>query len=325
MTAPTETYDYTCPYCRQQSAGATSSCPACGAPVDVRLRTTSGGWTEQPAIKDMTRIQAGQSSVQVEGNVCSVADWTLAAGDGLFFPHHVLLWQEPTVTLDTMPLSKPWTRHRAGLPMFMMQAHGPGHVAFSHDSAGEIIALPLQAGATIDVCEHRLLVATRGVSYDWYESGLYYSTQGRDAADTGAGAGLLKMGLNLAGENNERRSEETIWHYPMGRYLDRFTATDRPGLVMIGASGNAYTRTLAEGESILVKPPALLFKDPTVAVQMHVEYPSAGLRLWRSWGNRYLWLRVWGPGRVGIESCYEAHADPGTEFHDMSQATQHAW
>jgi uncharacterized protein (AIM24 family) len=111
----------------------------------------------------------------------------------------------------------------------------------------------------------------------------------------------------------------------MGQYLDRFSAGERPGLVMIGARGNAYMRTLAEGESLLVKPPALLFKDPTVAIQLHVEYPGAGIKFWRSWGNRYLWLRVWGPGRIGIESGYVADDDPGTDFGSVSPATQHAW
>ena len=49
--------------------------------------------------------------------------------------------------------------------------------------------------------------------------------------------------------------------------------------------------------------------------------PSLG----RSWGNRYLWLRLWGPGRVGLESLYTAADDPGTNFGSMSQATQHSW
>ena len=84
-------------------------------------------------------------------------------------------------------------------------------------------------------------------------------------------------------------------------------------------------RDLAEGETILVKPPALLFKDPSVAMQLHIEYPSAGMRFWRSWGNRYLWLRLWGPGRVGLESAYVAADDPGTTFNSMSSATQHSW
>lgn len=321
----TEVTTYTCPYCRLQSSGTELSCPHCGAPVNVTLRTTSAGWTELPAIKDMTHLQAGHSTVQIEGAISGVADWNLAADEGLFFPHHVLLWQDPAVRVSSMPLSKPWTRHRAGLPIFMLQAQGPGHIAFSHQNTGELVALPVQAGAAIDVCEHKLLVATEGIGYDWYESGVWYSTQGRDAADSGAGAGLLRLGLELGGDDRERQADEVRWHYPMGQFVDRFVARDRPGLVMIGATGNAYVRTLAEGESLLIKPPALLFKDPTVAVQLHVEYPGAGVKFWRSWGNRYLWLRVWGPGRVGMESCYLPAEDPGTAFNSMSQATQHAW
>jgi uncharacterized protein (AIM24 family) len=317
------TDSYTCPYCRQVSEAASGSCPWCGAPVDVRLRTTDGGWTEQPPIADMTRLQAGHSSVQIEGAMVPVADWTLAETDGVYFPHHVLLWQDPSVRLSTMPMSKPFSRLRAGLPLTMLQANGPGHIAFSHHSPGELIAIPLQPGKSIDVGEHRMLLATQGVNFDWLESNVWYSTNGRSSADQGAGMGVLKIGLDLAGR--DEGGNETEWHYPMGRYLDRFTAGEQPGLVMIHAGGNAYTRDLAQGETMLIKPPALLYKDPSVAVQLHVEYPAAGMKFWRSWGNRYLWLRVWGPGRVGIESCYNSEADPGTDFQSMSQATQHSW
>jgi uncharacterized protein (AIM24 family) len=315
---------YTCKYCRQQSTPTSNSCPMCGAPVDIREQTTSGGWMKLPAVADMTRIQAGHSSVQIEGTLSAIADWNLAASDTVYFPHSMLRWVEPTVRLDNLPMSKPWTRHRAGLPLVMAQATGPGHIAFAHEALGEVIAIPLQAGAAVDVGEHRLMVATLGVGYDWYESGIWYSTSGRGAADMGAGAGLLKMGLDLAGDER-RDSNETEWHYPVGRFVDRFATTDQPGLLMIGAGGNAYVRDLAEGETIMVKPPALLFKDPSVAMQLHVEYPHAGMKLWRSWGNRYLWLRLWGPGRVGLESCYTAADDPGTDFRDISSNTQHIW
>jgi uncharacterized protein (AIM24 family) len=327
MTAPTGApgTTYRCPYCRQESAGAGSACPLCGAPVDITLRTTSGGWIEMPPIADMTHIQAGQSAAQIEGNIASVADWTLAAGDTVYFPHNTLVWCDPGVTLSTMPMSKPWQRHRAGLPLVMAQATGPGHVAFSPDAPGEILALPLQAGGAIDVCEHRLIVATNAVGYDWYESGVWYSTTGRSSADEAAGVGLLRMGMNLAGRDDDNKDNETRYHYPVGQFVDRFIAGAAPGLVMINATGNAFMRDLAEGETVLVKPPSLLFKDPTVAMQLHVEYPSAGARFWRSWGNRYLWLRLWGPGRIGIESAYEADEDPGTDFGSMSQTTQHRW
>ena len=79
----------------------------------------------------------------------------------------------------------------------------------------------------------------------------------------------------MAGDHRDDRRNETEWHYPLGRYIDSFTAGEQPGVVMIGAGGAAFIRDLAEGESLLVKPPALLFKDTTVNFQLHVEYPRA--------------------------------------------------
>ncbi len=122
MTALT----YTCQYCRQTSTPTGSSCPMCGAPVDIRAQSTDGGWTKLPPISDMAHIQAGQSSVQVEGTLSPIADWNLAAGDSVYFSHQMLQWVDPSVTLDNMPMSKPWTRMRAGLPLIMAQATGPG-------------------------------------------------------------------------------------------------------------------------------------------------------------------------------------------------------
>ena len=79
------------------------------------------------------------------------------------------------------------------------------------------------------------------------------------------------------------------------------------------------------GQSRLIKPPSLLFKDPTVTMQLHVEYPQSGVKFWRSWGNRYLWLRLWGPGRVAVQSAYEAVEDPGTNFQSTSGHTEYRW
>lgn len=319
---------YTCPYCRQTSSGAQTSCPTCGAPVDIKLRTTASGWTELPSIADMARIQFGQSSCQIEGRLVPVAEMKLAAEDSVYFTHDVYLWQEPAVHVDAVNFAKPWTRHRAGMPLVMMQAAGPGRIALSHDNAGELVALPLQPGAAVDVREHALLAATSGVGYDWVESGVWFVATEQQKEDEPGGVKLLKMGLEMAGVADGRdreRNDQPTWHYPVGQYMDRFHAADKPGLVLVQVSGNAYVRELAEGESVLVKPPALLFKDPTVGMQLHVEYPAAGVKLWRSWGNRYLWLRVYGPGRVGLQSCYDRLEDPGTDFRDLSPHTDQLW
>jgi uncharacterized protein (AIM24 family) len=323
------TTEYACPYCRTTSTGAGATCPNCGAPVDVTKRVTASGWTELPAIPDMTRIQIGQSSAQIMGKLVPAADVRLAAGEGMFFPQHNLLWQEPAVQVSAMSMRGAWDRMRAGLPIVMLNAVGPGTISFSHDSPGEILALPVQPGSAVDVREHQLVAATLGVGYDWYDSGIWFSTSGEEGASQAGGAGLLKMGLDLAGMDiggrEDRRANETRLHYPCGRHVDRFVAGDRPGLVLVQCGGNAFVRDLGEGESILVKPPALLFKDPTVSMQMHVEFPAAGMKLWRTWGNRYLWLRVSGPGRVGLQSSYDRLEDPGTDFRDSCQFTQHMW
>ena len=163
MTALT----YTCPYCRMESTPTSSSCPMCGAPVDVRAQSTAGGWTQLPPISDMAHIQAGQSSVQVEGTLSPIADWNLAADDSVYFPHQMLQWVEPSVRLDNMPMSKPWTRMRAGLPLIMAQATGPGHIAFAHDALGEVIAIPLPSMSTSLETSSRNGVTSREAKLVW--------------------------------------------------------------------------------------------------------------------------------------------------------------
>jgi uncharacterized protein (AIM24 family) len=318
---------YVCPYCRTSSAGADATCPNCGAPVDVARRTTSG-WVEQPPIPDMAKIQMGGSTMQILGKLAPAADVRLGAGEGVYFPQHSLLWQDPAVQVDNMSLRGAWDRMRGGLPVVMLEARGPGTISFSADRPGELVAIPVQAGSAVDVREHHMIAATSGLAFDWYDSGIWFMTQGdRGAGSQFGGAGLLKMGLDMAGmdSGSDDRRDEVEYHYPLGRQVDRFSAGDRPGLVLAQAGGNVFLRDLAEGETILVKPPALLYKDPAVAWQMHVEFPHAGMKLWRTWGNRYLWLRLWGPGRVALQSSYEALEDPGTDFRDSCQFTQQVW
>ena len=51
-----------------------------------------------------------------------------------------------------------WKRMKAGLPLIMMEAHGPGHIALSDNHAGEVIALPLQHGQQMWVKRARVPV-----------------------------------------------------------------------------------------------------------------------------------------------------------------------
>jgi uncharacterized protein (AIM24 family) len=160
------------------------------------------------------------------------------------------------------------------MPVVMSFARGPGRIAFSHDHPGEMVALPLHPGQSVDVREHVLVAATGDVGYDFVNPNIYYSTQ----------------------RGNERESE-----YPVGYFMDRFTAHRQPGLVLIHGAGNVFTRRLGEHESLLIHPQALLFRDSTVSMHLHLEYPAGGgMSMW----NAYIWLRVYGPGRVGVRSAY---------------------
>lgn len=289
---------YVCPYCRMQSAGGTPACPACGAPVDVALKTTASGWIEMPPARDMAHIQIGRSSVQIAGMVVPVAEFTLAQGDGVYFPHHELLLKDPGVTVTQRGLKGMWKRMLAGLPVHMLDAVGPGRIAFSRDAAGETLAIPLFPGMSVDVREHLFMVATHAVAYDWTSSGIWFQTGSGDEAET---------------------------HFPIGQLLDRFSAPNGPGLLLVHAHGNSFVRQLGEGERLLVKPSALLYKDSSVSMHLHFEKPrSSGFSLW-TYGERYMWLRLHGPGRVAIQSAYGHVHDPGERITGGDNITEHQW
>jgi uncharacterized protein (AIM24 family) len=289
---------YTCVWCGTVSDGTALTCPACGSSVDVKEIVTPTGWIELPARRDMAKLQIGRSSCQIEGLYVPVADFNLDAQDSVYFAHHVLLWKENSVSFSMMSMKDAWKRAFAGMPIFMLQAQGPGHIAFSRDLPGELLALPLQPGQAVDVREHFLLAATSQVSYSWLNSNIWFTTKNGDDTET---------------------------HYPLGMFLDRFGASQAPGLLLLHASGNVFVRTLQEGQSILIKPTALIFKDPSVSMQLHFEHPNSGWNLWMAYIQRYLWLRVTGPGRVAIQSAFEPVEDNGRNIVSHSPATQHNW
>ena len=297
-SAPSAFRTYTCNWCGTVTDGTPLSCPACGATVNVKEIVTPTGWVELPGRKDMAKLQIAKSSCQIEGLYVPVADFNLSAEDGVYFAHHVMLWKENSVVFSMMSMKNAWKRAFSGMPIFMMQAKGPGHIAFSRDLPGELLALPLQPGQAVDVREHFLLAATNQVGYGWTNSNIWFTTKNGDDTET---------------------------HYPMGVFLDRFSTTDKPGLLLLHASGNVFVRKLDAGQSILIKPTALIFKDPTVSMQLHFEHPNSKWNLWMSYIQRYLWLRVTGPGRVAIQSAFEPVEDNGRNIISHSPATRQNW
>ncbi len=225
----------------------------------------------------MAKLNFGNSVCQIEGLYVPVADMKLAPEDSVYFTHNVLLWKDPQVNLSAMSMKGAWKRLMGGLPLVMAQAQGPGHIAFSQDGPGELIALPLQPGQSIDVREHLFLAATGNIHYDWFQTNIWFQT---------------------------RNGNETETCYPLGRVMDRFGSAQAPGLLLLHAAGNVFVRNLAPGQTILVKPTALVFKDPSVQMMLHYEQPGSGFSIW-SMGQTYLWLRLAGPGRIAIQSVFD--------------------
>ncbi len=290
---------YTCPYCRMVNADEGSpTCPRCGAPVDVRLRVSNSGWAEQPPVRDMARLKFNRSSCQISGAFVPVAEMNLHAEDWVYFSHHVLLHTDLNTSLDAMKMAGGWNRMLAGMPLIMMKAQGPGHIAISADHPGEILAVPLQPNQGVDVVEHRFLTATGNVGYQWHNSGVWFTTWDDD--------------------NNEE------WHYPIGQFIDRFVAQGMPGLLLLHAPGNTFVRDLAHGEHILIQPGGLIWKDPSVHMYLHFEYPRG--RYWFSsarWEAKSIWLGLRGPGRIAIQSVFEPPETVGSVVNTSGSSTKY--
>jgi uncharacterized protein (AIM24 family) len=298
MSTPGTPAAYTCPFCRMSSEGAGKTCRFCGAPVDVKLRVTDSGWLEQPAIRDMARIRFGQSTCQITGTYVPVAEMSLQDDDWVWFSHHALLHNDLNVSMANLPMKGGWKRMRAGLPLVMMWAKGPGNIAFSASEPGETLAVPLVPGRVIDVVEHSFLVATGTVQYDWQNASVWFTTG--------------------TGDDKE-------WHYPVGQTMDRFAAVGGNGLLLLHAPGNTFIRDLRADERILIQPSALVWKDQSVNMFLHFEYP--GGQYWYSsarWQAKTTWLALQGPGRVAIKSVYE-RPEPSGIVQQHSGATVTSW
>jgi len=245
----------------------------------------------------MARIRFNRSTCQISGSYVPVAEMRLDPQDAVYFSHHVLLHMDPSIQLESMRMAGGWNRVLAGMPLFMMTARGPGYIAISADHPGETLAVPLPPNHAIDVAEHRFLVATANVAYHWEPSGIWYTTQNGD---------------------------EQEWHYPLGQVMDRFTAQGGPGLLLLHAQGNTFIRDLRPNERILVQPGGLIWKDRSVRMFLHFEYPHG--QYWFSsarWQAKSIWLTLQGPGRVAVQSVFEPPEMAGSIRSSSGSTTQY--
>lgn len=269
--------DVRCRWCGTVGdAEASRSCLRCGAPLGVLTSADDSGWTELPPVPDAARIHFGSSRAQVVGSYVPMVEAALGAGDGLYFTHNVLLWRDASVHVGNHPMAGGWKRVRAGLPLVMCEAGGPGALGLSHDSPGELVTLPLDPGAAMVVAEHHLLAATTTARYDARPSPLWFTYTRHNGND-----------------------RETETERPLGWYVDVFSATDRPALVLLHARGNAFTRVLAPGERVDVNPTALVAWAPTVTAQLLPELTGSSQVM--------LMATLTGPGLVITHSGARGH------------------
>ena len=252
-----------CSWCHYENEPDRLSCGTCGAPLDVANTVSSSGWRAAPRLREMTEFRVGNVTCQIAGQVVPVAEFTLAQGDVIFFEQHTLLWKERTVSLAGKNLKGAGRRTIAGMPHAVIEAHGPGRIAVTRDASGEVVVLPLHPGVETDVRGHAFLAASRNVGYNFIR--------------------IEKLASML--------------HGGPGMYLDRFTASDAQGLLLLHGYGNVFQRRLGAGEKILVEPGGFLYKDAPVQVRPVPVQASTGMK-------QANWAELTGPGRVGIQSMY---------------------
>ncbi|HET7789810.1 MAG TPA: AIM24 family protein [Gemmatimonadales bacterium] len=212
-------------------------------------------------------VQVGGVTYHVEGELVPVLHLELQRMP-VYFEHHILLWKSPGVEVDIKPLKGAFKRVMAGMPVFLTQTKGVGHIAFSRDGAGHVFGIHLKEGQAIDVREHQFLAATDNVEYSF--------------ARVKGVANMLFGGT--------------------GFFIDTFACkSGSEGVVWLHGYGNVFEVTLKPGDMIDVEPGGWVYKDPTVRMETMTQKLSTGL--FGSAGMLF-WNRFHGPGRLAIQSMY---------------------
>jgi uncharacterized protein (AIM24 family) len=310
-----------CPRCNSQVADGIKFCGVCGAPVQQAAQTPpppsqmppppqgqygapQGAYVPPNQYEEYSNSMFGASvpkaelhnpkgplkiadmTVTIDGGLVPVADILLGNQMPIYFEHHILLWKHPGVQIGFKSIKGAARRFFAGLQIFITEAQGPGNIAFSRDSVGQIVALRLQPGQMVEVREHQFLIATGNVDY---------------------GFTFVQGAANILFSRT-------------GLFVDQFTARGGEGLVLLHGYGNVFEKMLAPGEALDIEPGAWLWKDPSVQMTTTtVAGSQRGGGLLGAIGGMVagasiILNRFVGPGRVGIQSMsYHPPAPEGAQ------------
>ncbi len=183
--------------------------------------------------------------MDVKGEVTPLALVQLGAGEEIFCEGGLMVYCDPSIRMAIRPFTQGGVGQVlrrtlvGGLPFFLHVYQGPGYAAFSRFSPGEVRTVELQAGQTIDVAEHSLLLGTSNVQYSTY----YVQGTGR--------IGRL-----------------------LGFWMDRLTG---PGTVVYHGHGNIIGFDLKPGEAMDIDHGALLRKDASVNLKAFNQPLGQGL------------------------------------------------
>lgn len=304
MPAYKKENDMICPRCQSQQAAGLKFCGTCGASLQGNYTPPPGpgsygtppsqegymppnqyeSYRSSPLGSAIPKaelhnpkgpLQVADITITIDGELVPVVDVMLGNQMPIYFEHHILLWKHPGVQLGFKSLKGAARRFFAGLQVFITEAQGPGNISFSRDSVGQIVALRLEPGQSVEVREHQFLVATGNIDYNF--------TFVQNAAN--------------------------ILFSRTGLFIDQFTARGTAGIVLLHGYGNVFEKTLSPGETLDVEPGAWLWKDPSV--QMQVTSVAGSQRRGSSIlgaiggfmaGSSVILNRFIGPGRIGIQS-----------------------
>jgi uncharacterized protein (AIM24 family) len=212
-------------------------------------------------------------SLIIEGQIVPIVDVNLGKQQSIYFEHHILLWKHPSIRIGIKSLKGGVKRFFAGLQIFITEAHGPGNIAFSRESPGQIVVLQLDKGQTVDVREHQFLLATSNIEYSFFFQ-----------------KGLVNILFSRSG----------------GLFIDRFKGKNSGGLLLIHGYGNVFEKNLAPGEVLDVEPGAWLWKDSSVRMETVSVLQSSGGIFGAIGvmigGISFTLNRFIGPGRLGLQS-----------------------
>lgn len=224
----------------------------------------------------MNQPQLLQTSAQAEtfagvtyhcdGELVPVLTVELEHGTPIYFEHHILLWKNPSVTIDIKPIKGALKRMIAGMQIFVTQAKGQGQIAFSRDGAGHLFGIHVRQGQELHVREHQFLAATDNIDYTFERV-----------------KGVANM---LFGGT--------------GFFIDKFYCSRGDGILWLHGYGNVFELTLGAGEQIDIEPGGWLYKEPTVRMETTFQRLSVGVFA----GMNLVMNRFTGPGKITIQSMY---------------------